>query len=278
MQEPMNRAYRAAKRIMDETLPQEDKNLLKEIEGADVIVVRGQYDRVQDVLKIMEIPHLKVNTGDVAGLSLKREQMLIVNCPGQVSRQAIPVIRGFVERGGTLVTTDWALRHILEPAFPQTVAYNERPTGDEVVRVEIRDRSHPYLDGVFAPGADPVWWLEGSSYPIRILDASCVRVLLASAELGGRYGEPAVAVHFRVNDGEVLHMISHYYLQRAETRTARHAASWKTYATETGAGQLACLKLSEFEDLRTADVEAAHTSLAFMSRVISDKRRRMRAR
>jgi hypothetical protein len=188
------------------------------------------------------------------------------------------VIRRFVEQGGTLVTTDWALRHILEPAFPQTVAYNERPTGDEVVRVEILDRSHPYVDGVFAQGADPVWWLEGSSYPIRILDASSVRVLLASAELGGRYGEPAIAVHFRAGEGEVLHMISHYYLQRAETRTARHASSWKTYATETGAEQLASLKLAEFEDLRTADVEAAHTSLAFMSRLISEKKRRTRER
>ncbi len=121
-----------------------------------------------------------------------------------------------------------------------------------------------------------MWWLEGSSYPIRILDASAVRVLLASAELGGRYGEPAVAVHFRAGEGEVLHMISHYYLQRAETRTARHASNWKTYAAETGAEQLASLKLAEFEDLRTADVEAAHTSLAFMSRIISEKKRRMR--
>jgi hypothetical protein len=34
--------------------------------------------------------------------------------------------------------------------------------------MEIRDRSHPYVAGAFAPGADPVWRLEGSSYPIRV--------------------------------------------------------------------------------------------------------------
>jgi hypothetical protein len=276
MPEPMNKAYKAAKRIMDETLPREDRDRLREVQDADVVVVRGQYDRVQDVLKVMEIPHRKVNPEEVPALSLTREQMLIVNCSGQVPRAAIPKIREFVERGGTLMATDWALRHILEPAFPQTVAYNERPTADEVVRVEIRDRSHPYLAGVFAPGADPVWWLEGSSYPIRVLDASAVRVLLASAELGGRYGEPAIAVHFPVGEGEVLHMISHYYLQRAETRTARHASSWKTYAGETGARALLKLDPEEFADLNTSEVEAAHTSVAFMSRLISEKKRRMR--
>src|SRR5688572_6320652 len=182
----MKTAYKAAKRIMEEALPREEQDFLRAGQDADVIVVRGQYDRVQDVLTIMQIPHREVEPADVAGLSLTREQMLIVNCPGQVARAAIPVIQAFVKAGGTLVTTDWALRHILEPAFPQTVAYNERPTGDEVVRLEIRDRSHPYLDGIFAPGADPVWWLEGSSYPIRILDPASVRVLLTSAELGAR--------------------------------------------------------------------------------------------
>ena len=35
---------------------------------------------------------------------------------------------GEVHAGGTLVTTDWALRHVIEPAFPGVLAYNERPT------------------------------------------------------------------------------------------------------------------------------------------------------
>ena len=29
-------------------------------------------------------------------------------------------------------------------------------------------------------------------------------------------------------------MISHYYLQRAETRTERHQGNWADYATEVG--------------------------------------------
>ena len=75
-------------------------------------------------------------------------------------------------------------------------------------------------------GADaPVWWLEGSSYPTRILDPDRVQVLIRSRELESRWGESAVAVLFRHGQGEVFHMVSHYYLQRTETRDARHASS-----------------------------------------------------
>lgn len=277
MDDTMKDAYQAAKHIMDETLPQEEREILREVQDADVVVVRGQYDRVQDVLKIMKIPHRKVNPEQVGGLALDRGQVLIINCPGQMPAAALPRIRAFVEGGGTLFTTDWALKHILEPMFPGLVAYNERPTRDEVVRVEISDRSHPYLDGVFAPGADPVWWLEGSSYPIKVVDPTRVRVLLNSAELGGRYGEPAVAVHFRVGEGDVLHMISHYYLQRSETRSERHKADWKAYAAEVGA-VAAVAEMADASHLRLADVEAAHTSLRFMSRVIASKKGRMKTR
>jgi hypothetical protein len=69
-------------------------------------------------------------------------------------------------------------------------------------------------------------------------------------------------------------MISHYYLQRAETRTVRHAKNWKAYAAEAGAVGLAATAPQEFNDLRVADVEAAYTSLGVMSRMIVGSRRR----
>ena len=45
----------------------------------------------------------------------------------------------FVESGGTLFTTDWALRNVIEPAFPGIIEYNDMPTGDDVVRIEVLD-------------------------------------------------------------------------------------------------------------------------------------------
>ncbi len=58
--------------------------------------------------------------------------------------------------------------------------YNEHATADDVVRIEIVDSNSPYLAGVLETGDDPQWWLEGSSYPIRILDSEKVKVLIKS--------------------------------------------------------------------------------------------------
>ena len=52
----------------------------------------------------------------------------------------------FVEEGGQLITTDWALKHVLEVAFPGTVKVGGS-TGDEVVAVEIVDKEDEVLKG-----------------------------------------------------------------------------------------------------------------------------------
>lgn len=69
--------------------------------------------------------------------------------------------------------------------------------------------------------AAPVWWLEGCSYPIKILDKDKVKVLVRSDELKRRYKHGAVIVSFEYGEGIVYHMISHFYLQRSETRTKK---------------------------------------------------------
>jgi hypothetical protein len=181
---------------------------------AAVIVVRGSYDHVEDVLQLAGLPHRAI---DVGRTRLAPEQMLIVNCPGHVDAAGNDRIRAFVHASGSLVTTDWALEHVIEPAFPGVLRYNGRSTADEVVRIEIKSSDDAFLRGLFHEGNDPLWWLEGSSYPIEILDKERVRVLLTSREIERKYGEAPVAVSFDYGAGDVLHMISHYcYLQ---TRT-----------------------------------------------------------
>ena len=73
--------------------------------------------------------------------------------------------------------------------------------------------------------AAPVWWLESSSYPIEILDKKKVRVLVRSDELKRRYKHDAVIISFEWGKGVVYHMISHFYLQRSETRTKKQGVS-----------------------------------------------------
>jgi hypothetical protein len=239
------------------------------VEASDIVVVRGAYDHVEVVLEALALPSVAVEPDELWRLSLRPEQLLVVNCPGQVDRRSIVQIRDFVAAGGSLFSTDWALRHVVEPAFPGLVAYNERPTGDEVVRVEVVDGDNRFLQGVMGPGDDPQWWLEASSYPIRILDPERVKVLITSRQMGERWGEAAVVVLFAHGHGEVLHMTSHYYLQRTELRNARHRSAASAYAMEKGASMA-----NDLDGLTVGDVESASSSARLFANVVADKKRR----
>jgi hypothetical protein len=273
-----DRAYRAAAAITREQLRRDAPDRarkLDEVEASDVVVVAGVYDHVESVLRALEVPHVIVQPQDVDGLALQPEQLLIVNCPGQVSDAAISRIRAFVEAGGSLFTTDWALKHVIEPAFPGVLAFSGRPTPDDVVRIEVKDHDNIYLQGVLDGRDDPQWWLEASSYPITVVDTARVQVLITSRELAEKYGEAPVAVWFRWGEGDVFHMISHYYLQRTELRTQRHAGSAASYFAEKGVAMSWAMK-ADVEDLSLADVESAKPSAAFMANVIAEKKARQR--
>jgi hypothetical protein len=275
-QERRRRAYQVGGQHTRETIAQQDPDrhgLLERVRRSDIVVVRGQYDHVEWVLEALDLPHLAVDPRDLAGLELRPAQLLVVNCPGQVGRTAVDQVRRFVEAGGSLFTTDWALRHVLEPAFPGVLAYNERPTADTVVRVEKAATDNPFLKGVMDGADDPIWWLEGSSYPITVRDPSRVQILISSRELAEQWGEAPVALTFRAGEGEVFHMISHYYLQRAETRTRRHRMPAAAYAAEKGVAWDAPT-MAQAADLTLGEVEAASSSARLFANVVSEKKRR----
>jgi hypothetical protein len=68
-------------------------------------------------------------------------------------------------------------------------------------------------------------------------------------------------------------MISHYYLQRTELRTARHGSSAGAYFAEKGVTMSPAMR-QDLEGLCLADIESAKPSAAFMSNVIIEKQRR----
>ena len=269
-------AYQAAGKISKSRMAREaplDAAALEAVEASDIVVVTGCYDHVEQVLGALEVPYTTVDSRHLDNLPLRPEQLLVVNCPGEMSPVAIVRIRDFVANGGTLFTTDWALRHVVEPAFPGHVAYNGRSTGDDVVRIEVVDATSPYLAGVLDAENDPQWWLEGSSYPITVVDPERVRVLIRSRELGEKYGEQAVAVVFPYGKGEVFHMISHYYLQRTELRSERHTMSAEDYASEKGVMFSPAMSMM-VNDLSLGEVEAAATSARLFANIVATKKQR----
>jgi hypothetical protein len=144
--------------------------------------------------------------------------------------------------------------------------------------VELVERDDPFLKSILGPSDDPQWWLEGSSYPIQILDQERVKVLVTSSEIKNKYGEAPVFVTFEHGEGRIYHMISHFYLQRSETRTARHAKSAADYMVEKEIPPALRAKYESMKirESRLGDVESAYTSNAMMRKVMFDKKRQMK--
>ena len=269
-----NNAYKFAASIVKEEMRRDaplTAEALTEIIESDLVVVGGCYDHVERVLSALEVPFKKVSDQQLNDLKLNPEQLLIINCPGNLPEFSLRQVAKFVESGGTLFTTDWALRNVIEQAFPGVIEYNDTPTGDDVVRIQVLDSQSPYLQGVLDVDDDPQWWLEGSSYPIRILDKEKVRVLITSKELGEKYGEEAVAVVFKHGDGEVFHMISHYYLQRSDLRSERHEMSAAEYANSKNVPITPSMR-DQADDLTLGVVEAAGSSARFMANILAEKK------
>lgn len=208
---------RAAAELLHKKLEKErpaDKALLDAVKGRDVVVVQGGMDRIEQVLAAARIRHTVIAPEQIARHELTSSMILMVNCPGVMPAAAVKRIERFVRAGGLLYTTDWALKNVVEPAFPKTIRANGRETFDEVVPVKVTRHDDALMSQLLLrKGGSPQWWLEGGSYPVRILDPERVEVLAQSEAMASRYGSSAVVVRFRHHDGEVIHVVSHFYRQ-----------------------------------------------------------------
>ena len=113
----------------------------------DIICVQGTYDHIHLVLEAIGIPFAHVQPEELEKMELKPEQTIYVNCPSSFPEKSALKLEKFVKEGGQLITTDWALQHVLEVAFPGTVKYSGTSTGDEVVAIEIVDKEDDVLKG-----------------------------------------------------------------------------------------------------------------------------------
>lgn len=251
-----------------------DAKLLDETLRGEVVEVLGAYDHIGDVLRATGVPFARVMPEQLESLDWNLAKTVLVNCPGQIPQEAIAILREWVRAGGTLITTDWALKHTVEPAFPGLVRHNGAQTPDCVVKVQTVG-DDPLLSGFLEDGREPLWWLEGASYPIEVLDRERVRVLLASDEVGSRWGAPAVVVRWDEGKGEVLHLLSHLYLQRAETRCTRDRASAAAFFVESGyRGEMLLRLAGQAGDLNAAELKRAYTSASFAAEAILRAKKR----
>jgi hypothetical protein len=279
----MEQAYKASSKIMRKRMEKnrpEDLEILEKVKDSSIIIVAGQYDKIELVLDLIKVPYILIEPHQVAQIELKPDQILIINCPGEI-REGYDKIKEFVKKGGFLFTTDWALLNVLEKLFPELIRYNKNPTGDDCVAVEVVDKSNKFLEGLFEAEEDPIWWLESSSYPIEILDKKKVKILVTSKEMKDKYGEAPIVISFDYGDGgTVLHMTSHYYLQRAELRTKRQQTSAKDYVkSEMAFSDEEAEELNEdLKDLSLGEAESAYSTTQFISNVIVEQQKKVKLR
>jgi|GEM_PF-1217277 len=182
-----------------------------------VVDVAGHWDHADKTLTKLGINFNHVKSGDISPELLASAKVLIINCAGDVKRDRLQYIRDFVQRGGYLLTTDWALNSMLEQTFPGYVEWNRG-----VNNRSIYAATYINPDPILARGCvrSAPWKLDAGAHLVRVLRPDAVRVLVASAEMAGEernhsngrnFGPSGVlACLFPFGKGYVLHMVGHF--------------------------------------------------------------------
>ena len=209
----MNEYLPAIKQLKTDLANSPKLELLAKISSKEVIVIKGSYDKVEDILVEMEIEHTMFNYGITENTHLYPNQIVLVNCPGDNIH--CRTIANFVSNGGWLVTTDWALDRVIETAFPRTIKQSGR-TCDDIV--SITPCNSQITKGVIE---NSQFWLEASSHTISITDPDVIKVLIKSDEMKKKYNSEVIMVGFNWGKGKVFHSISHFILQKSKSGKTR---------------------------------------------------------
>ena len=179
---------------------------------AEVVVVRGSADHMEQVLRRAGMRFAVVDPADLPQLPLHNQQVLMVNCTGEMSAPARERVRRFVNAGGFLYTTDHAVANLLQVAFPGYVKFNGKTTEEVIFPMQTSgDRG---LLAKIGTSGHPRWELAGGGYLFDVVDPQKVEVLMKSKEVAERYKSSGViGVRFKVGDGQVIHASGHFYTQ-----------------------------------------------------------------
>jgi hypothetical protein len=183
----------------------------------NIVVIRGDFDRMEAILDLYKVPYTLLTTDELLAHRPARMKVLCINCmrapEGQArKRKLAETVRAFVQGGGWLITSDWAVDPFLTLAFPMHVrlAPPARTNRDTTVAVTPVRVTSPLLEGVFERRLETKWWLEDSSRFVTV-DGDRVEVLVTSEEMRARYGSDVVVFQFGAGRGRVLHLLGHFY-------------------------------------------------------------------
>lgn len=196
-----------------------------DVSHASVVVVRGSADHMEQVLAQAKVKFVAVDPSELPELALNAKQVLMVNCTGDMSAQAQERVRRFVAAGGFLYTTDHAVKQLIEPLFPNTIAF-AGSTSEQVFPVKVRgtDEDRGLLSSL-GGNAKEMWQTAGGGFTFKVLDPKRVTVLMESPEMAKAFGSGLVAARFRYEDGQVIHVTGHFFTQPGQKPAANVAAA-----------------------------------------------------
>lgn len=193
---------------LEKTHPQFALNA-SSLASQSVVVVKGHWDDSSRTLDKFQIPHERISTGELVNYPLDNTKVMIVDCPGELSRPACQKVRDFVARGGYLLSTDWAINNFLGNTFNQYVVWNNGSNRDSMYDATVCD-ADPTL---FANTVTNAYWkLDPDCHLMHVVDKDAVRVLVTSRKLcrddPDRQG--ILAVEFPFGRGYVMHIAGHF--------------------------------------------------------------------
>lgn len=209
------------------TLPQEH---LDAVTRAKVVVVKGSADAMEQVLAKAKVDFIVVSPEELPELPIHSKQVVMVNCRGEMSEEGRQKLKRFVTAGGFLYTTDHAVFELVQRIFPNTITWTGNTTDEEIVPVKLSgaeaDRG---LLNSLGGNAKELWQVAGGGYPVKVLDAKRVQVLMQSEVMEKKYGSGVIAARFAWEDGKVIHVTGHFFTQPGQT--PQQIAGGQTFET-----------------------------------------------
>ena len=249
----LTKAYASSGKIFEQVSMRQAPEMyaqLRAVEPGEIVVVQGTYDHIEKLLDTIKVPFELIQPEAVNTHNGGR--VMFVNCRAYDAGAPVKGVRQFVEEGGRLVTTDWALG-LVAKAFPKRVN-KVKETVDDVVEIQCTTDIARRFVGMNYAQCHPQWWLEGSSHVFDI--GQGVIPLITSSEMEQKYGKPYVAVGFPEGQGEVFHFISHLELQRTRLKTKEHKGDLAAFLEK-----MKVEKTDEMEEATVAELEAAFSTL-----------------
>ena len=98
-------------------------------ERGALLAVKGSWDYLEDVVPYCYAAEKLLLDPEEPMPDLEKYAAILLGCPGRIEEKSEQAIKNYVERGGYLVTTDWALRTV-EGVFPGYISESGNGEGD----------------------------------------------------------------------------------------------------------------------------------------------------